>query len=784
MPSIASTNDRQSGRQVASPLPSPLTPLIGRERETAFLTVLLRERRERIVTLTGPGGVGKTRLALHVAARVGSDYEAGAAFVDLSPVGSPDLVAGAIADAIAGDDCPDSPTIDTLAGLIGDADLLLLLDNYEHLLDVAPLVSALASRSPRLTLLVTSRIVLRVRGEFEYALLPLSLPADDATTAADLTSSEAVRLFVERAQSVRPGIVFDEQALRQIATICRRLDGLPLAIELAAARLRVLPLESIQRWLVERADVDVLARGPRDAPQRQRTMRDTIRWSYELLDQRDRDLFCQFAVFAGGCGIQPIEALAIDRGGTGDDAFDAISALVEASLVVAREDETGATRYRMLEPVREFAAEQLASAGMEDAARRWHANYYLRLAEEVAPRPFMPGDLRLLRRLDVEQENLRAALHWFFSTGEHERLIRLAAAMFDVWYYRGRIEEGSHWLQEALDRAPEETSAASLAWIAKGLAMMVQMKGEYDRACELYEQSLAWWEASGDRRALAVVRSFYAGFQVSQGNYDVAEPVFQENLAYFAETDDRVWHAHALFHLGVIAFAHGDDIAAMRSCEEAVDRYDQAGGRLDAIDPLRYLVLAACRFGDVERARRAAADNLQRLEERQSVEALAGGIADVATLAAAMKRWVDAARLFGAAEGLRESQRATFTLPARGAYDAAFEATRTRLDRKTFQGAWAEGVGLTSEAALGLARQTLDDLEGETRLIVRPDCPLTFRELEILRLLATGASNPAIAETLFISRGTVRTHVSSILAKLAVSSRTEAVGLAYREGWL
>jgi predicted ATPase/DNA-binding NarL/FixJ family response regulator len=769
-------------RQPVRRLPASLTPLIGREAECNRLASLIRTGSARVITLTGPGGVGKTRLATHLTETLAGQFDDGVAFVDLSPLAEPSLVLPTIAQTLAGSEAANNADVDRLITLIGAQRLLLVLDNFEHLIDAGASLGVLVTQCPNLVVIVTSRMVLRISGEQEFAVSPLPLPPRGGSVQAMLDSSAAMRLFVERARSVRSDFVLDTTNAAVVAGICRRLDGLPLAIELAAARIRAMPLDVIAARLDR--PMELLSRGPRDQPERQQTMRDTIRWSFELLSPVEQDLFQCFSVFAGGCALEPIEKLALANDLDRNSAFDTISSLVEASLISAGQDSSGHSRYSMLDTIRQFAGEQLARTGEADRIRNWHAGYFLDLVEQVAPPPFEPGDIELLQKLDAEQDNIRAAMIWFDQSGDGARLMRMASAMYDVWYYRGHLEEGQRWMRRALESAPAGAPIAQRAWLVKGLAMITQLQGDYDRARQLYEESLTWWERCGDVRAASVVRSFYAGLMVSLGEYDQAEPVFLANLEHFRETNDQVWWAHAAFHLGVIAFAGGNDDQAIDWCRQSVERYDLVGGRLDAIDPLRYLMLAAVRKRDFRLARSAAADNLDRLRTRGSLEALAGGLADIGAFAALRRDWSAAAVLLAAAHALLSGQGGTFTLPARLSYTDAAGQAREQLGPEEYGAASRRGAALSLEEALAVA---FDQIEATT--MVSPQFGagselLTEREREILELLATGASNPQIAEKLFISRGTVRTHVSSILHKLDVHTRTEAVSVAHREGWI
>lgn len=768
--------------RVVRGLPVSLTPLIGRERDIERLVSIVRDDASRLITLTGPGGVGKTRLATRVASQLAGDYPDGVAFVDLSPLSDPSLVLPAIAETLGCRDAPDCIDIDRLVAYIGDRQILLIVDNFEHLLDRATDIASLVAHCPNLTTIVTSRVVLRISGEREFAVAPLEVPGLSDQGVASVARSPAVRLFVERARAVRSDFELTSENVAIVLAICRQLDGLPLAIELAAARVRALPLEVLEARLVRR--LELLSRGPRDHPARQQTMRCAIGWSYDLLKSPEREIFSRFSVFAGGCTIEPIEALAVACQYTRNDAFEAVSALVEASLVIADEDLRGGSRYRMLETIREFAAEQLEATGATATTQQWHAEYFRDLVERVAPQPFEPSDKALVEPLDIEQDNIRAALVWFERRGDGASLLRLAGSMYDAWYYRGYLDECQRWMQRALELAPPDAPAAQRAWVMKALAMITQIKGDPERARLLYEECLKLYEQSGEQRATAIVRNIYAGFMVGLGDYEAADPVFRANLDHFCDTGDQVWYAHTLFHLGVIAFAIGDDDQTITYCRSAVEQYDRLGGRFDAIDPLRYLMLAAVRKGDQALARATAIDNLARLQERGSLEPIAGGLADIATYAAMRRDWEPAALLLGAAHALRESQGATFTLPARSSYTDAESAIRQRLGPDDFQRARQQGSLLPAGEAIAYASSYLREESSASVQRRESDDPLTEREREVLKLMATGASNPQIAERLFITRGTVRTHVSSILAKLDVHTRTEAVSKAHREGWI
>jgi predicted ATPase len=422
-------------------VPTPLTSFVGRERELAALTTLARRDDVRLVTLTGPGGVGKTRLALRAADLLAPAFADGAAVVELASVADPDLVAPAVARALGITDAGERPLAARLAGALRNRSLLLVLDNFEQVVDAAPAVAALLASCRGLKVLATSRAPLRISGEQDVPVPPLGLP--EASAPLDrLAEAEAVRLFVARARAADPAFVLTAEDGRAIASICARLDGLPLAIELAAAKTRLLPPSALLARLESR--LPLLAGGPREAPARLRTMRDAIAWSHDLLSAEDRALYRRLAVFVGGFTLAAVEAIAVGLAG---DALVGVEALADQSLVRRIEVVAGEPRFAMLETVREFGLERLAESGEHDAVRDAHAAWCLALAEAAAPDLIAGRDLvRWLSRLDAELDNLRAALAWFDRLGKHTELLRLLAAIEEYWTARPYHAEVRRWL--------------------------------------------------------------------------------------------------------------------------------------------------------------------------------------------------------------------------------------------------------------------------------------------------------------------------------------------------
>ncbi|MDP8931409.1 MAG: AAA family ATPase [Actinomycetota bacterium] len=452
-------------------LPLQLSSFVGRERELAQIRKLLEEN--RLLTLTGPGGSGKTRLALQLAAAVSEEFEGGVYFVPLASVNDPDLVASTIAQSLGLAEAtwprttgplPGGETrsaLDRLMEHLRDREVLLVLDNFEQVLPAAALVTTLLEASPRLKVVVTSRAVLRLYGEHEYPVPPLGLPdPNHLPDLGALTQYEAVALFVQRATAVRPGFTVTNHNAPAIAEICARLDGLPLAIELAAAQIRLLTPEAILARLGSR--LRLLVSGPRDLPKRQQTLRETIDWSYELLEASEQRLFARLAVFVAGWSLEEAEAVCGPPEELGMEVFEGLSSLAEKSLVVVRED-SPEPRFAMLETIREFALERLADGGEEEQQRRRHAETYLALAERAEPELVGPERRRWLDRLEREHDNFRSALAWSIQQGEVGTALRLVGALWRLWQARGYLGEGRRWTEEALQLPGAESNARVLA---------------------------------------------------------------------------------------------------------------------------------------------------------------------------------------------------------------------------------------------------------------------------------------------------------------------------------
>ncbi|HZO31814.1 MAG TPA: tetratricopeptide repeat protein, partial [Chloroflexota bacterium] len=597
-------------------LPSRLTSFVGRERELAELERLVGTC--RLLTLTGPGGCGKTRLALELATRLSPTYPDGVFVASLAPLAAPELVLSTIADTIGAREVAAEPRFDTITRHIGERNIILLLDNFEHLLPASPLIADLLAACPHLTVIVTSRELLRLQAEQVIPVPSLTLPdlagspPPDPDVVSIVSQSEAGRLFLERARNVQPGFQLDRTTAEAVAEICTRLDGLPLAIELAAARVRLLA----PRAMVERMEhpLPLLTGGARDLPARQQTLRDTIAWSHDLLDETDRVTFRRLAVFVGGWTLEAAEAVC----GADDvvtDPLETVASLVDKSLVRQTDGVNGEPRFTMLETIREFALERLAESGEEADLRRRHAEHFQRFAEEAWPHLQRDETAAWLDRLEAEYDNLRAALTWSTEAEGHDEVFaRLAGDLWGFWRLRGYWSDARRWLDRALGR----TAAPPIRFkILTGAGILAHLQNDLSRSEAMWSEAVALTRAHHDQTNLCLSLGWLGYVASELGNHERALTLCRESLDLARQLGEPNLLSHAHMNLGHAARNRGDDDEAVASWEACI-RIDRAAGlaRHRVPNCLQLLAIVATRRAEFDRATDLCREALDLFRQR------------------------------------------------------------------------------------------------------------------------------------------------------------------------
>ena len=756
-------------------LPMPLTSLVGREREIADVVALLRREGLRLLTLVGPGDVGKTRLALEAASRVAADFSDGVAFVPLAPIRDPGLVASAIAQAFGLWEVGNKPPLEGIRAFLHAKNLLLVLDNFEHLVDAAPLVIDLLMACPQLTVLVTSRCVLHVSGEHTVLVRPLALPDPSRPASIDQARrAAAVQLFLDRAIAARDDFSLTLSNVADVAAICQRVDGLPLAIELAAARVRHLPVATLHARLDRQ--LALLAGGPRDQPARLRSMREAIAWSFDHLTSEEQAVFQRLAVFVGGCTLEAAETVC---GEATADVLECLASLVDTSLLLQEERPRGKPRYTMLETLREYGLDQLQASGDAARVRAKHAAHYLDLAEVAEPELQGPSQDTWLDRLADEHDNLRAVLAWACAEEDVELGLRLAGALWRFWMVRSHIVEGRAWLEAvlALPSGTPHTSARAKA-LAR-VADLVRRCGDEAQARGHSQKSLAIWRELGDRAAAASELTHLGRMALAAGELVEARAALEEALAIELEQGDQSRAAQSLLCLGRVAYFEGDFATARHLTEESLALHQALGDSIGTVWALQSLAHTAVADGLHSAARAAIAEGLAAAQDVGYAWGLTVMLEAAAALAAAEGRPKHALRLAAAAAALREPLGSALAPDWRTDLDHLLAPARRVLGPAAVAAVWAEGRAWSQERALV---EALIPAAASTSALL-PSAPgpdLTRREREVLRLLAEGQSNREIAADLSISVLTAKTHVERILSKLGLHSRAAAAAYAYQ----
>jgi predicted ATPase/DNA-binding CsgD family transcriptional regulator len=814
-------------------LPTYLTPLLGREQDVQTVSALLARQEVRLVTLTGPGGVGKTRLAVQVASHLQGTFADGICFVSLASLSDPDLVCSTLAQALDLPEPEQIPLLEHLERSLREKHLLLLLDNFEQIVSAAPLVGELLATCPAVKALVTSRTGLRLPGEYEFPVSPLALPSPTyPPDAGALAQYAAVALFAQRASAIKPSFSLTDDNAATIAAICARLDGLPLAIELAASRIKLLQPPAILARLHRR--LDLLTGGARGLPARQQTLRNTLQWSYDLLPVREQRLFRRLSVFAGSFTFKAAEAVCDAPGDRGVSILDGVASLVEHSLLQPVEQAGDEPRFLMLETIREYGLACLEATGETVPVKDAYAGSSLALAEEAAPKLASAEQGQWLARLEQEQEHLRAALGWSLERQDRLSALRLAAALWRFWFIRGHLSEGRTWLEQVLALGEESLEPAAIraarANMLVGAAILMGYQGEYRQARRFGEESLALFRDLGDQRGMAAalgslgllarfrhdyaqaralyeqslallrelddrwgiaqtlsqfVRTFFLDVQP---DYTTAFSLCEESLVLFRELGDRQGAATVQVSQGFLAYRQGDYLAARALMNECLPFFREIGDRhliSRALSILGSIAQAQGHFADAQTFSHEALPLLQALGDQWGI---AMHLLSLAGVAAGLGQLVWAARLLGTSAAFYETLGVSHPPTVQAWYDYTVATVRARLSEEPFAAAWRVGREITLEQVLVAPEQVTPVEHAAPEPFQQPGSlvpaapttldELTAREVEVLRLLAQGLTNAQMAQRLVISPRTIHAHVRAIYSKLGLPSRVAATHYA------
>jgi predicted ATPase/DNA-binding NarL/FixJ family response regulator len=796
-PQRASHSDpqrRRSTHKAGGAMPSTIlfdpAPLIGREREMQAIRALLLEESVRLVTLTGPGGIGKTRLALAAARSVEAAFPNGVWFVDLASLHDPVELDAAVAHVLKLDHGDKRSPAESVTAYLRQRTLLLALDNFEHLLPAAARVAALLAAAPGLKVLVTSREPLNLRLEHRVPVAPLVLPDLQSVDPASVARSPAGALFVEHARRLQPDFALAPTDASALAALLHRLDGIPLAIQIAAVHSHVLSSEAMLARLEGQALLS--SEEAQDGPARHHSLRRAMDWSYDLLSPTDQAAFGQLGVFVGGWTLEAVEAVLQERE-PASPVWAILGRLVDKSLVQV-EAVHDDRRYRMLEPIREYALERLAEAGESDTVRQRHAAYYLALAEQAAPAVLPLFEETAWRRVEAEHENVLAVLRWAVGRGDSDLSLRLTGSLADVWAVRGYVGEGRRWLEAARalgSTAPPVVLARALA----GEGILTGFEGDYPRAKSLLQDALALVEPLRDPMLTARLQSLLGDFAMLQGNAAVARELLERSLALSRQAADGPGVAFALISLGRSFALLDDQERAEAAIREGLDFARTADiPRLMSV-ALMNLAQLELRRNDYPDAARLAAEAL-RLARAGGYRRIIKQVVAIAALVSGRHRGLDRAVRLLAAVDLWRLWGQILMVSATNDDPAAYAALQTRarqqMGEAAYRSAVAEAQVLSVDQVADLAQIALEPRvrSGRDRLPAGPAreaAPrrvLSDRQRAVLRLVGEGLPNKQIATALSIGERTVKSHVASALNKLGADNRAHAAVVAIQRGLL
>lgn len=768
--------------------PHPISPFVGREHELVELKRAFK--RTRLLTLTGAGGSGKTRLALELATRHAAQFRDGVCWVELAPLADAALVPNAVAAALRVREKIGQSLTDVLVSFLQPRALLLVLDNCEHLIDAcAELVHTLLSACGELKILVTSREAFGIAGESVYLVPALEMPGETwspslaavgkkhfASALSRWSKFDAVRLFVERSREADATFALTAENVKSIAQICRRLDGMPLAIELAAARVRMLSPDEIAARLDDR--FHLLTISNRTASPRHQTLQAAMDWSYALLSEEERALLRRLAVFAGGwtldAAVHVTNLSALVDAAYETETLEHLSHLIDKSLIVRQARDSG-TRYDMLETIRQFARDRLGEAGEKDAVATRHLDFYVMLAEEAGLEYSGRETPAWVKRLRLEHDNLRAAMGWALEKGAIEKGLRIGAALLWFWYDSGHITEANGWLERLLDASLPDVSGSVRAKAMLAAGVLARQLGDFDGALRWLNAALELYRAQDDQEGIAIALQ-ELGFALHwQGDRGQAIALLEQGLALSRAADDKARIGDTLLRLGDAQMRQGNLDAAEAHFQEALQIRRELGDPDALAWALGGLGDVARLQGNWEEAARYFHESLKLHSEKDYWGDVAFILEALGILAVQMGQPVRAARLWGAGEHVRLTRDEPLAPSYEADYAPHIAAAREQLGAEKFAAEWERGRAFPLDKAIAYAVEQ-DDISPP--IVKGMFEPLTAREMQVLQLIAEGNSNEAIAEKLVLARGTVKWYTTQLYGKLGVTSRTQAVARA------